>query len=96
MLAEIQRAFPELPENIFVIPPESAVSTYAAMSLCDSVIIYGTKTGVELVSSGIPVLVAGEAWIRGKGLTMDADSPEQYFAYLDRLPIGARLDAAQL
>ncbi len=27
---------------------------------------------------------------------MDADSPEQYFAYLDRLPIGARLDAAQL
>jgi hypothetical protein len=61
------------------------------MDKCDAVLIYGTKTGVELTSAGIPVIVAGEAWIRGKGVTLDADSPEEYRALLDRLPLGKRL-----
>ena len=92
LVAEIQRVFPNLPKNIIVIPPESQVSTYAAMSQCDTVIIYGTKTGVELTSMGIPTIVAGEAWIRNKGITRDATSPEQYFEMLDELPQGRRLD----
>jgi hypothetical protein len=92
MLPEIQRAFPELPPNVFVVPPESNSSTYAAMDVCDSVLIYGTKTGVELASRGIPVVVAGEAWVRGKGVTLDASSSEEYFEILDRLPLGHRLD----
>lgn len=91
---EIRRAFGSLPPNVFVIPPESRVSTYAAMSQCDCVIIYGTKTGVELTSVGIPVIVAGEAWIRNKGITLDAASREAYFDLLARLPLGRRLDAA--
>jgi hypothetical protein len=89
---EIARRFPVLPPNVFVIGPESPVSTYAAMELCDSVLIYGTKTGVELTAVGIPVVVAGEAWIKHKGLTLDASSPEDYAAILDRLPLGRRLD----
>ncbi len=95
MLAEIQKAFSPLPPNVFVIPPESAISTYAIMLQCDSVLIYGTKTGVELTSFGIPVVVAGEAWIRNKGLTLDASSAQDYIALLDRLPLGKRLDDAQ-
>lgn len=91
---EIARAFPDLPSNVFVVPPESQVSTYAAMGHCDSVLIYGTKTGVELTSVGVPVLVGGEAWIRGKGVTRDAGSPQEWFALLDQLPIGERLDPA--
>ena len=59
------------------------MSTYALMSLCNAAIIYGTKMGVELTSVGLPVIVAGEAWIRNKGLTLDASSPEEYFRLLD-------------
>jgi len=92
LVAEIQRVFPNLPKNIIVIPPESHVSTYAAMSQCDTVIIYGTKTGVELTSMGIPTIVAGEAWIRNKGITRDATTPAQYFEMLDELPQRQRLD----
>ena len=92
LLPEIQRVFRELPPNVFVIPPESNSSTYAAMDLCDAVLIYGTKTGVELSSRGIPVVVAGEAWVRGKGITLDARSEEEYFGILDQLPLGGRLD----
>jgi hypothetical protein len=40
---------------------------------------------------GIPVIVAGEAWIRGKGMTFDANSPDEYFKLLDQLPLKERL-----
>ena len=94
ILDEIARAIGQLPCNVFVIPPESSVSTYRAMEHCDSVIIYGTKTGVELTSMGIPTIVAGEAWIRGKGLTQDATSTDHYRQILDTLPVKRRMDEA--
>jgi hypothetical protein len=91
---EIQREIGPLPPNIHVIPPDSPVSTYAVMTRCDSVLIYGTKTGVELTSLGIPVIVAGEAWIRNKGITIDARSREHYRELLDSLPLNRPLDKA--
>jgi Capsule polysaccharide biosynthesis protein len=94
ILAEIRRHFPTLPRNVFLIGPKDPISTYAAMLQCDAVLIYGTKTGVELSSQGIPVIVAGEAWLRGKGVTLDASSPEDYFRLLDELPRGRRLPEA--
>lgn len=90
---EIAARFPQLPDNVFVVPPESSISTYAACSMCDSVLIYGTKTGVELTSMGIPVIVAGEAWIRGKGIADDASDADEYFRMLDALPKSERLPA---
>ena len=41
---------------------------------------------------GIPVIVAGEAWIKNKGLTTDPATASEYFAALDRLPFAGRLD----
>ena len=91
VVEEISAHFPTLPPNVFVIPPESPISTYVTMTQCRAVVIYGTKTGVELTSEGIPVIVCGEAWIRNKGLTADARSPEEYYEILDRLPGEGRL-----
>jgi len=96
LAAEIQRAFPSLPPNVFVIPPESQVSTYAVAQRCNAVIIYNTKTGIEVASMGVPVIVAGEAWIRNKGFSLDATSPAEYFQTLDRLPLGTSLNAHDL
>jgi hypothetical protein len=87
----IAATFPELPPNVHVIPPESRISTYAAMERCNAVLIFGTKTGVELAATGVPVVVAGEAWVRNKGITLDAESEEGYFELLDRLPLPGRL-----
>jgi len=91
---EIRRELGALPKNIVLIPPESKVSTYAVMTQCDSVLIYGTKTGVELTSLGVPVIVAGEAWIRNKGITIDARSRDDYLRLLRTLPLGRRMDEA--
>jgi hypothetical protein len=96
ILHELRKHVPTLSANIFIVPPESGMSTYGLMSLCDSAIIYGTKMGVELTSIGQPVIVAGEAWIRNKGLTHDASTPAEYFALLDRLPFGERLSPSLL
>ena len=96
IVAEIRRRFPSLPPNVFVIGPESQVSTYAVMARCNAVLIYGTKTGVELASLGVPVIVAGEAWIRNKGVTLDAASAPDYFSLLERLPLPGPMPAAQV
>jgi hypothetical protein len=96
VLPELGRRLRHLAPNIVVVPPESDVSTYALMSLCNAAIIYGTKMGVELTSVGLPVIVAGEAWIRNKGLTYDACSPAEYFALLAQLPFRGRVEGAQL
>lgn len=96
ILRELRARLPQLPSNVFVVPPESDIGTYALMSLCNAAIIYGTKMGVELTSIGLPVVVAGEAWIRNKGLTDDASSPADYFRILAKLPFRERLGAAQL
>ena len=92
-LDEIRRAFPVLPQNVCVIPPDSPISTYSVMCQANAVLIYGTKTGVELTSLGIPVIVAGEAWIRNKGITLDPSSAADYFQMLDQLPLEGRLSA---
>jgi hypothetical protein len=96
ILRELSKRVPRLAPNIFVVGPESPMSSYALMSLCNAAIIYGTKMGVELTSVGLPIIVAGEAWIRNKGLTHDASSPAEYFALLGRLPFASRLGAHQL
>lgn len=87
---------PRLPSNVFIIDADSPLSTYDAMAACDSAIIYATKTGIELSARGIPVIVAGEGWIKNKGFALDADSAAEYFELLDRLPLGERLGGKDL
>ena len=89
---ELNKSFPILPSNIFVVNPESKMNTYTLMDACNAVIIYGTKTGVELTSFGIPVIVAGEAWIRNKGITIDPTTRREYFEMLDKLPLDGRMN----
>jgi hypothetical protein len=91
MCDEIKAVFPSLPPNVFVVVPESQVSTYAVMEQCNAVIVYNTKTGIEIASMGIPVIVAGEAWIRNKGFSIDASSPNEYLRILNGLPYDSRM-----
>jgi len=93
---EIRNRFPVVPSNVFVVPPDSPISTYALSSRCNAVLIYGTKTGVELASFGTNIIVAGEAWSRNKGFTIDVSSPEEYFSVLDTLPLASGMSEAQV
>ncbi|OGT05348.1 MAG: hypothetical protein A3F73_10555 [Gallionellales bacterium RIFCSPLOWO2_12_FULL_59_22] len=93
---EIYSRFGVLPRHIKIVGPDEKISTYALMSLCNSALVYGTKTAIELACTGLPVVVAGEAWSRGKGFTVDVSSPGEYRAALDRLPFPAPLSPEQV
>ncbi|HWQ95839.1 MAG TPA: capsule biosynthesis protein [Candidatus Methylomirabilis sp.] len=82
----IAKRYPSIPKNIKIVDRDSPYSTYALMDLCRAVLIYGTKTGIELAPFGMPVIVAGDAWMRNKGISYDATSREEYLSFLDRLP----------
>jgi len=91
----IGRRYGKLPGNIAVVGPADPANTYTLMDGCDAVLIYATKMGIELSAVGTPVVVAGEAWIRGKGFSSDASSPAEYCAILDQLPMRPRLSQAE-
>jgi hypothetical protein len=43
----------------------------------------------------VPVIVAGESWLRGKEIGFDCDDAAAYERMLATLPLGRRLDAAR-
>jgi hypothetical protein len=92
----IKAHFKIIPSNVFIIYPDNRFSTYSIMKECKAVLIYGTKMGVELSAIGVPVIVAGEAWIRGKGVTFDATSKGQYLSLLEKLPYGFKMNDSQI
>ena len=96
VVEEIRNEFGDLPGNVFVVGPENTISTYILAEDCNSAIIYGTKTGVELAAKGIPVIVAGEAWIRNKGVTIDVNTPLQYESVLNSLPFKDRMQESEI
>jgi len=85
LLAELEQRVPQMPSNVYVVRPESKISTYRVLEQCAAALIYNTKTGIELAAQGQPVVVAGEAWIRGKGFSFDASTVDEYEAILDTL-----------
>ena len=89
---EIAAEFSGLPNNVVVVPPESPVSSYGLAKMANAALIYGTKMGVELAAIGTPVIVAGEAWVRNKGITVDAATKEHYLELLAQLPLPNNID----
>lgn len=83
---ELRKVFGSLPANVFIVPPDNEASTYAICDHANAVIVYNTKTGVEVAAAGKRVIVAGEAWIRGKGFSRDVENPEDYALALGELP----------
>jgi len=91
MSLAIKREFPDLESNIFLLDADSDISTYSLFPLSDIGIIYGTKTGIELSASGIRTIVAGEAWVKNKGITIDPKTRKEYFEYLESFASGREL-----
>ena len=84
---EIYKKFNSLPKNIIVVPPENSISTYAIFDKCNSILIYGSKVGIEYASLGKPVIVCGEGFIRNKKIAIDITSKEHYLNILNQMPL---------
>ena len=84
--AEIARtALPSMPEHVVVVEPASELNTYDLIELADLGLVYTTTVGMEMATSGVPVIVAGETHYRGRGFTHDPNSLDEYFAAIDNI-----------
>lgn len=92
---ELQRRFPRLPPNVIVVAPDHPASSYVIASQSNVALIYASRMGVELTALGLPVIVAGEAWVRNKGITRDARDRTHYLDLLAQLPLDGRLSERQ-
>ncbi|WP_213272825.1 hypothetical protein [Hyphomonas sp.] len=91
----IQQRWPQMPPNIRVITPEMTDNTYGLAKICRALLIYNTKLGVEIAARGLPVIVAGDAWIRGKGFSHDATDRDSYLCFLENAEMMVRLSASE-
>lgn len=78
----IKKNFISLPRNIILVKPLDQISTYSIIEKSDLAIIYATKTGLEVAAMGKPLLIAGEAWSRNKGVGIEPSSKDEYFKTL--------------
>ncbi len=72
-----------LPENITLIKPQSRISSYYLASLASINIIFATKLAMELSIYDKPIICCGDAWVRGKGATIDPKSIKDYKKFLN-------------
>ena len=84
---EIMKKYNSLPNNIFIVKPEENYNTYKILNMCDNILIYGSRLGVEMSALGKTVVVAGEGFIRNKKIAIDVNSKKEYKEILNKLPI---------
>jgi hypothetical protein len=92
MAAHIAAEFPFLPSNVRVIQSEDPTSSYVFMDEATFGLVYTSTVGLELAARGVPIIVAADTHYRGRGFTVDPDTPDAYWAEADRLldaPLGA-------
>jgi hypothetical protein len=77
--------FPNLPENIHLLPAGAQVNTYDLVNMADLGLVFTTTVGMEMAMVGLPVIVTGQTHYRGKGFTLDVDTWDAYFETLDRV-----------
>lgn len=82
---EILKKYKKLPPNIIVVKPENNISTYSIFEKCKSVIIYGTKLGIELSAMKKLVIVCGESFIRNKNVGLDINNIVEYKEILNKI-----------
>jgi hypothetical protein len=96
VVGHIERAFPKLPENVRVVPPESGVNSYVIASLASVVLTYTSTLGLEMACQGMPVAVGGTAHYARRGFTVEADTADGYFSAVEGLLAAPPDDADRL
>ena len=79
---QIRAAFPELPDNLVVIPPEHDISSYSLAAASDLAVVYSTQMGLESMAMGVATVVAGDAPYSRKGLGIEPPDRSSYYGLL--------------
>lgn len=80
--AIVSGAFPSLPANVAVIPPQDPTSSYPLMEAADVALVYSSTAGMEAVLAGTPCITAAVTQYGEKGFTVDPPDRGSYFSTL--------------
>jgi hypothetical protein len=72
----------ELPDNVRLVRPDDPLSSYGLLAITNLALCYTTTVGLEAAVRGIPVAVAAKTHYRGRGFTVDLESPADLEAAL--------------
>ena len=61
----------DISSNVKIIQAGNTASSYDIADQMDLCVIYNTKLGIELCATGKRTIVAGDAWVKGRGFTWD-------------------------
>ena len=81
----LSEKFPELPDHIYLLPAKANVNTYDLVNTADLGLVFTTTVGMEMVMSGLPVIVSGQTHYRHKGFTLDPTTWDSYFEMLSKV-----------
>lgn len=70
--------YKKLPKNMFVLKPDSDISTYSLFSFIDYGLTVRGTVGCELSCFGIPVFTAGTGRYSHQGFTIDSENKKSY------------------
>lgn len=85
MATVVRAALPELPDHIHVIAALDPINTYDLIEVADVGLAYTTTVGLETAMNGRPVISCGQTHYRGRGITLDPNSWEEYYAILEKV-----------
>lgn len=78
ILERIHARYPNLPQNVYLVPPEKELAARSLYELASLVLAYCSTTGIEAAIYRKPVLLGGDPHYRGKGFTIDVQSRQEY------------------
>jgi hypothetical protein len=74
-----------IPDNVIIIPSNDPTNSYQLMREADFGLVYSSTTGMEMVLTGKPVIVAAKTHYRNKGFTIDVDTSGDFERAIDSL-----------
>jgi len=81
----VKEALPELPSHIHVIGALDKINTYDLIEIADVGLAYTTTVGLETAMNGRPVISCGQTHYRGRGITIDPNTWDEYYAILEKV-----------
>ncbi len=81
----VREALPELPDHIHVIGALDKINTYDLIEIADVGLAYTTTVGLETAMNGRPVISCGQTHYRGRGITIDPNTWDEYFDTLEKV-----------
>lgn len=85
MATVVREALPELPGHIHVIGALDPINTYDLIEIADVGLAYTTTVGLETAMNGRPVISCGKTHYRGRGITLDPNTWDEYYSTLEKV-----------